>query len=171
MCDHYGLEYQVTQIGFKYIAGVMIDDDVLLGGEESGGIAVKGHIPERDGIWMGLIIWEFMVKSGKTLEELINDVHQIVGGFKFERIDLKLKEADKLRIMENCKNDKYKQFGDLKVNEVQTIDGFKYFFDNDEWVMIRPSGTEPVLRTYAEAATTEAAFKILEKTHATINKA
>ncbi|TXB66096.1 phosphoglucomutase/phosphomannomutase family protein [Vicingus serpentipes] len=171
MCDHYGLDYQVTQIGFKYIAGVMVNEDVLLGGEESGGIAVKGHIPERDGIWMGLIIWEYMVKSGKTLEELIEEMYQIVGGFKFERIDLKLKEADKLRIMENCKNDVYKAFGDLKVNEVQTIDGFKYFFDNDEWVMIRPSGTEPVLRTYAEAATTEAAFKILEKTHATINKA
>jgi len=168
MCDHYGLDYQVTQIGFKYIAGVMVEEDVLLGGEESGGIAVKGHIPERDGIWMGLIIWEYMVKSGKTLEELIQEVYKIVGGFKFERIDLKLKEEDKLRIMENCKKDAYKEFGDLKVNEVQTIDGFKYFFDNDEWVMIRPSGTEPVLRTYAEAASTEAAFKVLEKTHETI---
>lgn len=168
MCEHYGLPYQVTQIGFKHIAGVMVNEDVLLGGEESGGIAVKGHIPERDGIWMGLIIWEYMVKSGKTLEELIQGVYDIVGEFKFERIDLHLKEEDKQRIMENCKKDAYKEFGDLKVNEVQTIDGFKYFFDNDEWVMIRPSGTEPVLRTYAEAANTEAAFKVLEKTHQTI---
>ncbi len=168
MCEYYGLPYQVTQIGFKHIAGVMVNEDVLLGGEESGGIAVKGHIPERDGIWMGLIIWEYMVKSGKTLEELIQGVYDIVGEFKFERIDLHLKEEDKQRIMENCKKDAYKEFGDLKVNEVQTIDGFKYFFDNDEWVMIRPSGTEPVLRTYAEAANSEAAFKVLEKTHQTI---
>jgi phosphomannomutase len=160
----------VVQIGFKNIAGIMIKDDVLLGGEESGGIAVKGHIPERDGIWMGMIIWEYMVKSGKTLEQLIDDVYKIVGPFKFERIDLHLKEEDKQRVMKNCTNNSYKKFGDLEVRKVEDIDGYKFFFDNDEWVMIRPSGTEPVLRTYAEAATTERAFKILEKTHNEFNK-
>jgi phosphomannomutase len=170
MCDHYGLEYQVTQIGFKHIAGIILEDDVLLGGEESGGIATKGHIPERDGIWMGLIIWEYMVKSGKTLEELIEGVYEIVGAFKFERIDMHLKEEEKLSIVANCEKDNYKMFGDLEVRRLETIDGFKYFFDNDEWVMIRASGTEPVLRTYAEAATTEAAFKVLEKTHAEFKK-
>ncbi len=170
MCDHYGLDYQVVQIGFKHIAGIMLTDDVLLGGEESGGIATKGHIPERDGIWMGLIIWEYMVKSGKTLEELIEGIYEIVGEFKFERIDLHLKEEDKLRIMANCKDDKYKSFGNLEVKRVETIDGFKYFFDNDEWVMIRASGTEPVLRTYAEAATNKRAFEILEQTHLEFKK-
>lgn len=170
ICDHLGLDYQVTQIGFKHIAGIMLEEDVLLGGEESGGIATKGHIPERDGIWMGLIIWEYMVKSGKTLEELIEGVYEIVGSFKFERIDLHLKEEDKVRIVANCENDNYKSFGDLEVRRVETIDGFKYFFDNDEWVMIRASGTEPVLRTYAEAATTEGAFKILERVHQEFKK-
>lgn len=166
MCDYFGLEYQVVQIGFKHIAGIMIDEDVLLGGEESGGIAIKGHIPERDGIWMGLTIWEYMVKSGKSLEELIQDVYDLVGAFKFERIDLYLKEDEKLSIIKNCESGNYKKFGDLEVRKLETIDGFKYYFDNDEWVMIRPSGTEPVLRTYAESSTTEGAFKILEKTHA-----
>lgn len=170
MCEHYGLEYEVVKIGFKHIAGIILEEDVLLGGEESGGIAIKGHIPERDGIWMGLVIWEYMVKSGKTLEELIEDVYKIVGPFKFERIDLHLKEEDKLRIVANCEKDAYKAFGDLEVRKVETVDGFKYFFDNEEWVMIRASGTEPVLRTYAEGATTEAAFKVLEKTHQTIKK-
>lgn len=170
MCDHYGLDYQVTKIGFKYIAGIILSDDVLLGGEESGGIATKGHIPERDGIWMGLIIWEYMVKSGKTLEELIEEVYEIVGSFKFERIDMHLKEEEKLAIVANCENGHYKSFGDLEVKRIENVDGYKYFFDNDEWVMIRASGTEPVLRTYAESATTEGAFKILERVHAEFKK-
>ncbi len=168
MCEHYGLEYQVTKIGFKYIAAVMINEDVLLGGEESGGIAIKGHIPERDGIWMGLTIWEYMAKSGKSLEELIQDVYKIVGEFKFERSDMHLKEEVKQRIVENCKNNVYTSFGPYEVRRVETVDGWKYFFDNDEWMMIRASGTEPVLRNYAEASTTEKAFDILKAVEKTL---
>jgi phosphomannomutase len=148
----------------------MVKEDVLLGGEESGGISIKGHIPERDGIWMGLTIWEYMVKNNKTLEALIEEVYAIVGAFKFERIDLHIPEEDKQRIMKNCQNNVYKAFGDYVVKNVETIDGYKYYFDNDEWVMIRPSGTEPVLRTYAESSTTEGAFKILEATHNTLKQ-
>lgn len=168
MCEFYGLEYQVTKIGFKYIAEIMISEDVLLGGEESGGIAIKGHIPERDGIWMGLTIWEYMVKSGKTLDQLIEEVYKIVGAFKFERSDMHLKEEIKVAIVENCKNNKYTEFGPYKVKRVETIDGWKYFFENDEWMMIRASGTEPVLRNYAESATTEKAFAILKAVEKTL---
>ncbi|MBA3972068.1 MAG: phosphoglucomutase/phosphomannomutase family protein, partial [Bacteroidetes bacterium] len=168
MCEHYGLEYQVVQIGFKHIAGIMITEDVLLGGEESGGIAIKGHIPERDGIWMGLTIWEYMVKSGKTLDQLIDEIYKIVGPFKFERSDMHLKEEVKVAIVENCKNNKYSEFGQYKVKRIETIDGWKYFFDNDEWMMIRASGTEPVLRNYAESATTEKAFAILKAVEKTL---
>lgn len=164
IAEHYGLDYEVVKIGFKYIAGIMVEEDVLLGGEESGGIAVKGHIPERDGIWMGLIIWEFMAKSGKTLDELIEEVYAIVGGFQFERNDLHITEELKQKIIANCESGAYKSFGDYTVKEVQTIDGFKYFFDDNRWMMIRPSGTEPVLRTYAEAPTLEEVRVILEQT-------
>ena len=164
LAKHYGLESEVVKIGFKYIAGIMVEEDVLIGGEESGGIAVKGHIPERDGIWMGLIIWEFMAKSGKTLDELITEVYAIVGAFKFERNDLHLTEALKNEVVANCNNNKYTSFGKYTVREVGTIDGWKFIFDDNRWLMIRASGTEPVLRTYAEAPTLEEVREILKIT-------
>ena len=170
LCDAFGLEYLVTKIGFKYIASHMVSEDVLVGGEESGGIAIKGHIPERDGIWMGLVIWEYMVKSGKSLDDLIKEVYEVVGAFKFERIDLHIEEATKQKIMAHCAADDYKAFGKYKVQRIEKVDGFKFYFDNDEWVMIRPSGTEPVLRTYAESTTTEGAFAILKAVHETIQQ-
>lgn len=168
MAEHYGLPNEVVKIGFKYIASIMVDEDVLVGGEESGGIATKGHIPERDGIWMGLIIWEFMAKSGKSLDDLIAEVYEIVGEFKFERSDLHITEELKQKIVKHCAAGDYKQFGDYTVQEVGTIDGYKFFFDENRWVMIRASGTEPVLRTYAEAPTMEEVRKILKMTEETI---
>ena len=168
MAAHYGLPYEVVKIGFKYIAGIMVEEDVLIGGEESGGIAVKGHIPERDGIWMGLIIWEFMAKSGKTLDELIEEVYALVGSFKFERNDLHITEKLKQNIIQNCKENNYKNFGRFQVRNVETLDGFKYFFDDERWLMIRPSGTEPVLRTYAEAPTMDEVREILAATEKAI---
>jgi phosphomannomutase len=168
MADHYNLESDIVKIGFKYIAGMMVTEDVLLGGEESGGIAVKGHIPERDGIWMGLIIWEFMAKSGKTLDELIAEVYEIVGPFQFERNDLHITEELKQKIVANCKNNAYTSFGKYTVKSVGTIDGWKFFFDENRWLMIRASGTEPVLRTYAEAPTLDEVREILKACEETI---
>ncbi len=161
MCEHYGLDYQVTKIGFKWISGIMITEDVLLGGEESGGIAIKGHIPERDGIWMGLTIWEFMAKSGKSLDDLIQEVYDIVGPFSYDRNDLHITEALKQQVLAACESDSYKTFGDLTVRRRETIDGYKYHFDDDQWLMIRASGTEPVLRTYAESSSLAKAHAIL----------
>lgn len=164
MCDHYGLEMEVLKIGFKYICGVMVKEDVLLGGEESGGIAIKGHIPERDGIWMGLTIWEFMAKTGKSLSELIEEVYAITGPFSFERNDLHISEEIKAKVLHNCKSGNYKSFGNYKVSRSSDLDGYKYFFDENSWVMIRASGTEPVLRVYAEASSKKEADNILTET-------
>jgi phosphomannomutase len=163
MCEHYGLDMEVLKIGFKYICGVMVKEDVLLGGEESGGIAIKGHIPERDGIWMGLTIWEFMAKTGKSLEELIQEVYAITGTFYFDRNDLHISEDIKAKVLSNCKNGEYKTFGKFKVSRTDDLDGYKYFFDENSWVMIRASGTEPVLRVYAEAPTKTQADEILSE--------
>lgn len=170
LCKHYGLPMETVKIGFKYICEIMLKEDVLVGGEESGGIAIKGHIPERDGIWMGLIIWEFMAKSGKKIPELMKELYDIVGAFSFERNDMHLKEEVKARIVENTAKDAYKSFGKYKVHRIENLDGYKYFFDdnNDEWLLIRASGTEPVLRTYAESFTREGAFDILKAAEKTL---
>jgi len=170
MCAHYGLEHEEVKIGFKYIASKMADpdQDVLLGGEESGGIALKTFIPERDGIWMGLTVWEFMAKTGKSLEDLIEEVYEIVGPFAFERSDLHITDKSKKTIISKCAAGEFHMFGKYQVKSTDTLDGFKYHFDEDRWLMIRPSGTEPVLRTYAEAPTLNEVRTILEACKLTI---
>jgi phosphomannomutase len=164
MCEHYGLQLEVVKIGFKYICSIMVKDDVLLGGEESGGIAIMGHIPERDGIWMGLTIWEFMAKTGKSLDELIEEVYAITGKFWFERSDLHIDEVIKTKVLNKCKANEYKTFGSFTVKRVDDLDGYKFFFDDTTWMMIRASGTEPVLRVYAEAADKQQAEDIIAQT-------
>lgn len=168
LAEQWGLEHDTVKIGFKYIAEQMVLEDVLIGGEESGGIAIKGHIPERDGIWMGLVIWEYMSKSGKSLEVLIQEIYALVGEFKYWRDDLHINEALKQEIIQNCKDGKYTQFGDYSVERVDTTDGYKFFLGNDRWMMIRPSGTEPVLRCYAESNDLDGALDILKACKATI---
>ena len=96
------------------------------------------------------------------MNDLIKEVYDIVGPFSFERIDLHIKEEIKQRVLENCKSGNYKAFGNYKVSRVEDLDGYKYFFENGDWLMIRASGTEPVLRTYAESSTKEKAFDILK---------
>ena len=168
LCNFYNLDHEVVKIGFKHIAGKMISENVLLGGEESGGIATVGHIPERDGIWMGLILFEFMAKSGKSLNQLIQEVYDIVGEFSFNRVDLHIDNDTKDSIISKCDNGAFVSFGKFNVIRLEKIDGYKYYFDENTWLMIRPSGTEPVLRTYAEASNMSKVDEILEACKSTI---
>ena len=158
------LPIEVTPIGFKYIAEIMTQKEVLVGGEESGGLAVKGHIPERDGIWIGLMILEFMSLTGKSLKELINEVYDLVGSFWCDRDDLHITESQKQSVINHCNNKSYTHFGDFKIEETVQMDGTKFLLGNDRWVMIRPSGTEPVLRVYAQAENEEMVRTILDAT-------
>lgn len=170
LSEKYQLPIQITKIGFKYICEIMQNEEVMVGGEESGGISVMGHIPERDGIWMGLLIYEFMAITGKTLTQLVQDIYQMVGTFAVDRYDLHLPEEKKWEIIQNCKNQVYHQFENYKIEKVENIDGYKYHLGNERWVMIRPSGTEPLLRVYAEAESIERVYEILEATKNTILK-
>jgi phosphomannomutase len=168
MCEAYGLPYEVTPVGFKYVCEIMVNENVLVGGEESGGIAITGHIPERDGVWMALVLMEFMAKTKKSIKELIAEVYEVVGAFDYDRYDLHISEEIKQQVISNCKNDAYKSFGKYTIERREDIDGWKYFMNDGIWTMIRASGTEPVLRVYAQAKDRAAVIDVLETVKATL---
>ncbi len=151
MCDKYGLVLHETPIGFKYLCRLMTDRDILIAAEESGGLGVKGHIPERDGIYIGLLLCEMMAIRKKKLSELVNEIMAEFGWHYFNRYDAHLTEKEKQRILAMYKKG-VKQIGGDAVHRIETKDGYKLFVDNG-WVLVRPSGTEPLIRYYAEADT------------------
>ncbi len=163
LAEKCGLPTAMTKIGFKYIAEIMVNEDVLVAGEESGGIAVTGHIPERDGIWIGLTLLEFMAKTGKSIDELLGEVYDLVGAFDFGRNDLHITPELKESILQKLNNKFFKAFGKYTIRREENMDGYKFHFDDEQWVMIRPSGTEPVLRVYAQAPNMEMVNDVLSE--------
>ncbi|PWH19883.1 MAG: phosphoglucosamine mutase [Anaerolineae bacterium] len=151
LARQYGLTVYETPVGFNYIAEYMLKEDILIGGEESGGMSIRGHIPEGDGILMGLLLIEIVAKSRRSLTELVDELLQEVGPSHYKRLDLTLsrpisKEKMKQSLLESAPA----KIGDMRVADVRSLDGIKYLLEDDSWLLIRPSGTEPVLRVYAE---------------------
>jgi alpha-D-glucose phosphate-specific phosphoglucomutase len=156
LAAEYGLELEETPVGFNHIAELMLTGDVLIGGEESGGISFKGHIPEGDGILMGLLLIEMVASSGGTLRELVEDLLKNYGPVHYARTDLRLKRpVQKNEMTQRLAEEAPATIGGEKVAEVATTDGAKYILRDDSWLLIRPSGTEPVLRVYAEGRSPE----------------
>ena len=154
LAKRYGLPLYETPVGFNHIADHMMQEDVLIGGEESGGISFKGHIPEGDGPIMGLLLVEMIAASGKTLQGLVEDLLADVGPAFYERTDLRLsRPVAKVEMTEFLTKQAPAEIGGEKVAEISQRDGVKYIMSDDSWLLIRPSGTEPVLRVYAEGRT------------------
>jgi phosphomannomutase len=156
LAERYGLPVYETPVGFNHIADYMLKGDVLIGGEESGGISFKGHIPEGDGVIMGLLLLEVVATSGKSLHELVEDLLREVGPAFYQRIDLRLSHpVAKDRMTRLLVDQAPAEIGGGKVIDVYTTDGVKYLLSDDSWLLIRPSGTEPVLRVYSEGRSQE----------------
>ncbi len=163
LAEKYGLEVIETPVGFNYIAEWMLQDDVLIGGEESGGISFKGHIPEGDGILMGLLLTEMVAESGVPLDEMVADLLAEVGPAHYKRVDLRLaRPIVKEQMVKQLAEDAPSSIGGVEISSVNTMDGVKYLLADDSWLLIRPSGTEPVLRVYAEAHEPEQVSRLLE---------
>lgn len=159
-CDANNIEIIETPVGFKYIAKLMVDEDILIGGEESGGLSTKLHIPERDGIFNAMLLLEVMVKRGKSLKELSDELDAQFGVHRYKRKDIKVTEDTKARIMGACAKSP-KELNGYNVERIDTTDGYK-FFVNGGWLIIRASGTEPLLRIYSEANSYEMVDKLID---------
>ena len=147
----FNLPIYETPIGFKYIADLMLKDDILIGAEESGGIGVKGHIPERDGILNSLLFLEAIVTAGVTPSEMLAALHREFGEFHFGRKDLHVQPEPGQQLVEDLARNPPSQLASYSVTGVETMDGTKLLFDDESWLLFRQSGTEPVLRIYSEA--------------------
>lgn len=146
-----GLKLYETPIGFKYIADLMLRENILIGAEESGGIGVSGHIPERDGILNSLLLLEAVVTAGKAPSEMVKDMHRVFGEFYFGRKDLHMEVARGQELVQKLADAPPDSLGGFPVSSVETVDGTKLLFDDESWLLFRQSGTEPALRVYCEA--------------------
>ena len=147
----FGVDVHEMRVGFKYIGPKMTEVDAVMGGEESGGFAFRGHIPERDGVLSGLYLLEYMAQTGKTPAELVNHLFDQVGTHSYSRRDVSFDPKDRGRIEERLRSEELSELAGMPVRSSDEIDGRRLVFD-DAWLVSRFSGTEPLLRIYAEAA-------------------
>jgi phosphomannomutase len=167
----YGRRLYEHGIGFKYVCDLMLTEDILIGGEESGGIGIRRHLPERDGLLNALLIANVMAEEKKTLGQLVEWLQKEYGEHQYGRIDLHISDALKTATIARAKAG-VKEFAGMPVEKVETLDGIKFWLDNPEaktkpnaaktWLLLRASGTEPLLRIYSESCSKESVKKLLE---------
>ncbi len=151
-----------TPVGFKYIAPIMVAEKALIGGEESGGYGFRGHMPERDGILAGLYFLDLIIRTGKTPSQLLDYLYSKVGPHYFKRLDIKFPETERQAINNRIRHNPPESIDGVKVVKLDTTDGFRFILADTTWLLIRFSGTEPVLRLYAESNTLSRVEKLLE---------
>ncbi len=165
IAESYGFRLFETPVGFKHIGEIMLDpaNDFLIGGEESGGIGVRGHIPERDGIFNCLLLLEAVLATGKKPSEIVLDIWRDFGEFHFKRRDLHVPIEAGQALVQRLRENTPDTFAGYKVVDVATLDGTKLIFEDESWILFRQSGTEPVLRVYCEATSVEKMTKMIDE--------
>lgn len=167
----YDLQLYETPVGFKYVGEKMRETDVLIGGEESGGLSILGHIPEKDGILADMLVAEAIAYEGKPLSQLVEEaIAEADGPLYNQRLDLHLTEAHKAAVLDAFPKNPPTEVGGIKVKEVGRKDGIKLYLEDGGWVLLRPSGTEPLIRVYLETNSTEKQAKIADEMEKAIEK-
>ncbi len=167
----YGLELYETAVGFKYIGQKMRETQVLIGGEESGGLSIIGHIPEKDGVLADMLVAEAIAYEGKPLSQLVEEAIAEAGGPLYNnRLDLHLDDAHKAAVIDSFSKNPPTEVATVKVKEIGRKDGIKLYLSEGSWVLLRPSGTEPLMRVYIETNTPEKLTQIAEYMEQTISK-
>ncbi|MBD1882051.1 phosphoglucomutase/phosphomannomutase family protein [Coleofasciculus sp. FACHB-T130] len=167
----YGLEIYETAVGFKYIGEKMRETQVLIGGEESGGLSIIGHIPEKDGILADMLVAEAIAYEGKPLSQLVEEVIAEADGPLYnKRLDLHLNDAHKAAVINDFTKNPPAEVAGIKVKEVGRKDGIKLYLEEGSWILLRPSGTEPLMRVYLETNTPEKMTQIAQQMEQTINQ-
>jgi len=161
LASRYGLPLYETPIGFKHICELMLEKEILMGGEESGGLGITSHLPERDGILMGLLLLESIARTGMGLRAQLEEIMAEIGQFFYRRIDLSIDQEKKSALIRRLSSSLPDEIAGMPVAATNRSDGFKFIFGDGSWLLIRPSGTEPVLRLYAEAPTSEMVERLL----------
>ena len=151
-----------TAVGFKYIAPVMLEKNALIGGEESGGYGFRGHVAERDGVLANLYFLDLMVKTGKKPSELIDYLYKKVGPHYYNRVDIRFPESERSNIIARVRDNPPESIDGVKVSDVDKTDGYRFNLADNSWLLIRFSGTEPLLRIYAETSSPERVAHFLE---------
>jgi alpha-D-glucose phosphate-specific phosphoglucomutase len=158
----YNVPVRETAVGFKYVAPLMIAENALIGGEESGGYGFRGHVVERDGILANLYFLDLMVRTGKSPSELIEYLYGKVGPHYYKRVDIRFPEKDRQAIIERVSKRPPEKIDGVKVDRVDTTDGYRFILADNTWLLIRFSGTEPLLRIYTETSSTERVERLLK---------
>ncbi|MFH1825227.1 MAG: phosphoglucomutase/phosphomannomutase family protein [Candidatus Firestonebacteria bacterium] len=158
----YNIPVKETPVGFKYIGEIMLKEDMIIGGEESGGLTIYKHIPEKDGILACLLMLEMVAYEKKSISEILKNLYKEVGFFINTRINIKLSEDKKKKLIDILKNNPPSKFSEFEVGKLITIDGYKFLFKDGSWIMIRLSGTEPLVRCYAESNSKKKLHRIIK---------
>uniref|UniRef100_Q3ATC8 Phosphoglucomutase/phosphomannomutase family protein n=1 Tax=Chlorobium chlorochromatii (strain CaD3) TaxID=340177 RepID=Q3ATC8_CHLCH len=160
ICQKHNVVMHEIPIGFKHVSKLMTTNTILIGGEESGGIGIPSFLPERDGIYIGLLILEMMTNKEKSLSQLVQELYDEYGFFSYNRLDMRVSEEKKQAIMARAAQGDLTSIAGYNVLKFGDLDGYKYHFEGG-WLLIRASGTEPILRIYCEADSAEKVEKVL----------
>lgn len=160
--EKFGVPVIETPVGFKYIGPEMRQHDAMIGGEESGGYAFRGHIPERDGSLAGLYLLEMLLDYAMPLSKIVEHLQDIAGPSYYDRIDVRFPEERRAEVLGRFAGEHPQSIAGQPLDHVQTLDGYKYFLEDGSWLLVRSSGTEPLIRLYTEASSPEMGQKILQ---------